>query len=228
MPGTAAAPALCLAVRPNQPRPRTSAHHRQRLAEHSAWASCWSKHGFYCKNLFKIYHPHFPFRVNFFCWNLLCLHDDTELSNLETCAHTDIKILSNKFRHWLQIGQAMILYTLEMLFMSKELNVFSFNLKNFWCLTCGSLNINVTPHNSCNHGFLHLWLQSLELHIFASSSPLAFTVQNLVEYTCTCVEVHSGRCRHKIQGIKITVVQQVILENHSSFITVLLLQSPHF
>ena len=54
-----------------------------------------------------------------FCLNLLCLHD-TELTYLEPCSHTDIKSLCNKFRHWLQIGQAMILYTLEMLYMSKE------------------------------------------------------------------------------------------------------------
>ena len=29
--------------------------------------------------------------------------------------------------------------------------------------TCEILNVNVTTHNSCNHGSLHLWLQSLEL-----------------------------------------------------------------
>ena len=44
-------------------------------------------------------------------------------AKFETFVHPDIKILCNKFRHWLQIGQAMILYTLEMLFMSKELCV---------------------------------------------------------------------------------------------------------
>ena len=35
--------------------------------------------------------------------------------------------------------------------------------KIFLCQTCESLNVKETPHNSCNHGSLHLWLQSLEL-----------------------------------------------------------------
>ena len=48
--------------------------------------------------------------------------------------------------------------------MSKALCFFfPFNLKDFWHQTWESLNVNVTPQNSCNHGSLHLWLQSLEL-----------------------------------------------------------------
>ena len=50
-----------------------------------------------------------------------------ELQNLETCAHVDIKILRDKFKHCLQIGQAIILPTLKMVYMSKEF-IFSFNL----------------------------------------------------------------------------------------------------
>ena len=46
-PGTAAVPAPCLAVRPNQPRPRSNAHHRRQLAGHGAWENCWSRHEFY-------------------------------------------------------------------------------------------------------------------------------------------------------------------------------------
>ena len=41
---------------------------------------------------------------------------------METCAHADINILCNEFRHCLQIGHVLLLYTLDMLFMSKELS----------------------------------------------------------------------------------------------------------
>ena len=62
------------------------------------------------------------------------------MPNMETCAHADINILCNEFRHCLQIGHVLLLYTLDMLFMSKELSclfvlfcfvcfVFSFNLE---------------------------------------------------------------------------------------------------
>ena len=49
---------------------------------------------------------------------LVCLYD-TELPKLETSAHVDIKILWNISTHWFQIGQAMILHTPKILFMSK-------------------------------------------------------------------------------------------------------------
>ena len=39
-----------------------------------------------------------------------------ELPNLEICAHTGIKILWNKFGHWLQIGQAMVLLAWLLIF----------------------------------------------------------------------------------------------------------------
>ena len=79
-----------------------------------AWESSASVDTLCSKSNIHIFH----LEVIFY-WNLFCLHD-TELPNLETSAHTDIKILCNKFRNWLQIGQAMILHTLEMLFMSKD------------------------------------------------------------------------------------------------------------
>ena len=54
-----------------------------------------------------------------------------ELPNLETYAQTDIEVLWNKFKHWLQVVQAMILDTLEMLYKSKEFNFFLLILKIF-------------------------------------------------------------------------------------------------
>ena len=45
--------------------------------------------------------------------------------------------------HWLQIGQAIILHILKMVYMPEEF-IFSFNLWNIWCQTCESLNVNVT------------------------------------------------------------------------------------
>ena len=84
---------------------------------------------------------------------------------LETCAQTNIKNLWNKFEHWLQVDQAMILHTQEMLYMSKEFYfvLFLIILKIFDVKLAFFLNVNVTPHNSCNHGSQHSWLQSLEL-----------------------------------------------------------------
>ena len=46
---------------------------------------------------------------------------DTELPNLATLTHVDIKILWHKFQHGLLICQAIILHTLEMLRMLKEI-----------------------------------------------------------------------------------------------------------
>ena len=58
----------------------------------------------------------FHFRVNFLLQLALFKHD-TELPNLETCAYVDIKILRNKFKHWFQIGQAVIVHTLKVVSM---------------------------------------------------------------------------------------------------------------
>ena len=71
--------------------------------------------------------------------------------------YTNIKILWNKFRHWLQVGQAKILHTQEMLTCQKNF-IFSFNFTDFGCQTCESLNVNATLHSTCNssnHGSLH-------------------------------------------------------------------------
>ena len=81
-----------------------------------------------------------------FCWNLLCLYD-TELPNLETCAHTDIKILCNKLRHWLQIGQVMVPHSRDVLHVKRIMFFLSIR-KKFWRQTCESLNVNVTPHTN--------------------------------------------------------------------------------
>ena len=54
------------------------------------------------------------------------------MPNMETCAHADINILCNEFWHCLQIGHVLLLYTLDMLFMSKELSC----LFVLFCLFC--------------------------------------------------------------------------------------------
>ena len=53
------------------------------------------------------------------------------LQNLETCAHVDIKILRDKFKHWLQIGQAIIVHTLKMVYTNVHVKriFFSFNFE---------------------------------------------------------------------------------------------------
>ena len=55
-----------------------------------------------------------------------------ELSSLETCAHTNIIFFFELSRVWLQVGQAMIQHTQDMLYMSREFFFFfAFNLKDF-------------------------------------------------------------------------------------------------
>ena len=60
------------------------------------------------------------------------------MKNMETCAHADINILCNEFRHCLQIEHALLLYTLDMLFMSKELSCLFvlFCMLGLFCLFC--------------------------------------------------------------------------------------------
>ena len=98
------------------------------------WESSTSVDTFYSEFNIHIFH----FRVNF-SWNFFCLHD-IEQPNLEICAHVDIKILRNKFKHWLQIGQAMILHTLKLVCMYKESICFflfeKYLMSKLWKLKC--------------------------------------------------------------------------------------------
>ena len=93
-----------------------------------------------------------------FCWNLLCLQHDFELPNLKTCAHTDIKILGIN----LGMGYNLVKHSRDAVHVKR---IF-FWYTRFWCETCESLNVSVTSHNSCSHGSLHPWLQSLEVIFF--------------------------------------------------------------
>ena len=127
----------------------------------------------------NLLHLLIPFILEWiFCPNLLCLHD-TELPNFETCAHVvnvDIKILRNKFQHWLQIAQAMILHTLKVVYMLKghwttsasSPNFFSKNL-DFYTIRCVYLYV-VTAYCHCHdcwiwhiHHFIQVWRKFLKL-----------------------------------------------------------------
>ena len=98
---------------------------------------------------FKFKIQFFHFRANFLLKLTLCTW--IELSNLETCAHTDIKILRNKFGHdstkdpWFYIT----VLSQEMLYMSKNF-IFYFDFRSIWCRTCESLNVKAVPHNHLN------------------------------------------------------------------------------
>ena len=128
-----------------------------------------------------------------FCWNLLCLHD-TELPNLETCAHVDIKILRNLNIGYILVKQSYYIVLLKMVYMSKNL-YFSFNFLNIWCQTCESLNVKVTTHNSCNPGSLQLGLQSLKVKLQNSAK---YTFSHLcVICLCPWPCGHQGKSNKK-------------------------------
>ena len=55
---------------------------------------------------------------------------DTWLPNLATRAHVFVQVLQNLFQPWLQIGCAMVLHTLEMLHILKEI-YFSFSFLKY-------------------------------------------------------------------------------------------------